>query len=303
MKIAVFFVGALHDTGFNACALDGAEAARALPGAEIEIVHGTPFDPAAMAAALAETAARSDSVVFIGGQGNRVTPEVATAFPDRAFAIVQGDVVAPTIASYDVLQEHSAFLAGCLAARTTRTGIVGHLSGHRVTPGLKGRAAFAAGVAHADPGVRLITGFCGTQDDSAITETWAAAIAGQGADVLFTMLNAARDGSTRACRTAGIRQIGNVGDWTVMDPSVYIGSAIAHIDHGVLRAVKDLLAGHRPATVQHLGLAEGAVDLALAPDVPPALADEIAQISARIAAGSLTVPTQYDGAEFDPARV
>jgi basic membrane protein A len=301
MKIAVFFVGALHDTGFNACALEGAEAARDLPGAEIEIVHGVPFDPAAMTSALTAAADRSDAVVFIGGQGNRVTPEVAARFPDRAFAIVQGEVTAPNIASYDVLQEHSAFLAGCLAAKVTRTGTVAHLSGHRVTPGLKGRAAFAAGVAHTDPAVRLVTGFCGTQDDGAVTERWAGAIAGQGADVLFTMLNAARDGATRACRNSGIRQIGNVGDWTLSDPEVYIASAVARIDLGVRRAVSDLLAGRVPPDVDHLGLAEGAVQLALAPDVDAALAGEIAAMADRIADGTLPVPTTYDGPEMDLA--
>ena len=263
MKIAVFFVGALHDTGFNACALEGAEAARDLPGAEIEIVHGVPFDPAAMTSALTAAADRSDAVVFIGGQGNRVTPEVAARFPDRAFAIVQGEVTAPNIASYDVLQEHSAFLAGCLAAKVTLTGTVGHLSGHRVTPGLKGRAAFAAGVAHTDPAVRLVT--------------------------------------TRACRNSGIRQIGNVGDWTLSDPEVYIASAVARIDLGVRRAVADLLAVRVPPDVDHLGLAEGAVQLALAPDVDAALAGEIAAMADRIADGTLPVPTTYDGPEMDLA--
>ena len=298
MKIAVFFVGALHDTGFNANALEGAKAARELPGAEIEIVHGTPFEHDAMAAALDETAARSDAVIFIGGQGNRVTPVVAARHPDRAFAVVQGEVTGPTIASYDVLQEQSAFLAGCLAARTTKTGTVGHLSGHRVTPGLKGRAAFAAGVAHVDPEVTLLTGFCGTQDDSAVTEDWARTIAGQGADILFTMLNAARDGATRACRATGMRQIGNVGDWTATDPAVYLGSAIARIDLGVLNAASDLLAHQRPSTVQHLGLSDGAVRLALAPDVAPGIATGLSDIATLVAEGRLHVGTTYDGPEI-----
>lgn len=298
MKIAIFFVGALHDTGFNANALIGAEAARDLPGAEIEIVHGTPFEHEAMTAALDAAADRSDAVIFIGGQGNRVTPAIAARYPDRAFAIVQGEVIAPNIASYDVLQEHSAFLAGVLAARSTRSGIVGHLSGHRVTPGLKGRAAFAAGVAFGDPKVRLVTGFCGTQDDSAVTEAWTSAIAGQGADILFTMLNAAREGATRACRRTGMRQIGNVGDWTLTDPEVYIASAVARIDLGVLRAASDLMSGQRPPDIQHLGLAEQAVHLALAPDVPPEIRAELATIAGQIASGELTVPTQYEGPEF-----
>ena len=52
--------------------------------------------------------------------------------------MTQGLVQGSNLSSYDVLQEESAYLAGVLAALTTRTGVVGHMSGIRVPPGLKG---------------------------------------------------------------------------------------------------------------------------------------------------------------------
>lgn len=301
MKIAVLFVGALCDKGFNQCALDGAERMRAFGDADIEIVSGIPYDPAAMSAALQDTAARCDGVVFVGGQGNLVTPPVAASFPDRAFAVVQGNVTAANLASYDVLQEQSAFLAGVFAARMTKSGTVGHLSGHRVVPGLKGRAAFASGVRYADKDVRLVTGFCGTQDNSTITEAWANAIAGEGADFLFTMLNAARDGATRACRATGMRQIGNVTDWSVSDPEVYAASAVARIDFAVERAVTEMVAAERPAKVLYMGLTDAAVGLTFAPDVPDPVRGEIDSVAKMIAAGTLDIQTIYDGPEIEVA--
>ncbi|WP_425090859.1 BMP family ABC transporter substrate-binding protein [Tropicimonas sp. S265A] len=299
MKIATIFVGAVEDHGFNHCALDGVRRMQTLDGAEIEIVSGLPYQTDAMVAALDMAAARSDGVVFIGGQGNRVMPQAAAAFAECAFAVVQGNVTGPNLASYDVLQEQSAFLAGVLAARATRTGIVGHLSGHRVVPGLKGRAAFAAGVAHADPDVRLITGFCGTQDDSGVTELWSRAIADQGADILFTMLNAAREGAISACRATGMRQIGNARDWCAHDPEIFIGSAVARIDLGVERAVGDMRAGPSPADVFTLGLAEDAVDLTFAPDVDASVRQDIQALATDIAAGKLCIETTYGGPEFE----
>jgi Uncharacterized ABC-type transport system, periplasmic component/surface lipoprotein len=299
MKIAVVFVGTLHDQGFNAVALAGAERARCLPGAEIEIVSGVPFEPDAMAQALTGVAAWAEGIVFIGGQGNRVVPSAAAAFPDRAFAVVQGEVTGPNLASYDVLQEESAFLAGVLAARMTRTGIVGHLSGHRVTPGLKGRAAYVSGVTYADPAVRVLTGFCGTQDDNAVTRLWTEGLAGEGADIVFTMLNGARQGAIDACRARGIRQIGNATDWCATDPAVFVASAVAAIDRGVERAIADLLAGVRPDGIVPLGLASGdAVSLAMAPDVPAPVRHEIAAVAARLAAGTLHPVLTYGGPEY-----
>lgn len=299
MKISILFVGALNDRGFNQRALEGAERMRDGADAEIEIVSGIPYEASAMTEALHAAAAGSDGLVFIGGQGNAVTPPVASEYPDCSFAVVQGNVTGPNLASYDVLQEQSAFLAGALAARLTRSGTVAHLSGHRVVPGLKGRAAFSAGVGHTDADVRLLTGFCGTQDDSTITETWARAMADEGADILFTMLNAARDGATRACRATGMRQIGNAADWCLVDPETFVASAVARIDLGVELAVTDLLSRTRPADVRHLGLAEKAVGLTFAPDVGDTIRDEIDRLASDIAAGAVFVETTYDGPEFE----
>lgn len=299
MKISILFVGALNDCGFNQSALHGAQRLQAADDDPIKIISDIPYDQAAMSAALTAAAKESDGIVFVGGQGNLVTPPVAASFPDRSFAIVQGNVQKDNIASYDVLQEQSAFLAGVLAARMTQSGIVGHLSGHRVVPGLKGRAAFVSGVRYVDRGLPILTGFCGTQDDSDTTETWTRDLAAAGADVIFTMLNAARSGATKACRETAIRQIGNVSDWCAHDPDVFVASALARIDKGVERAVSDMRADTRPNTIRHLGLAEEAVGLSVAPDVTPAVRDEIAITRDLIAAGQLAIETTYDGPEFE----
>ena len=298
-RYSVVFVGTLQDGGFNQAALEGVTRVAAAGVGDIVVVDGIPYDTEAMCDALAVAASRSDGVVFVGGQGNVVVPEAAAAFPDRAFAVVQGNVTGPNLASYDVLQEQSAFLAGALAAKLTQTGVVGHLSGHRVPPGLKGRAAFATGVAFANPDVRLVTGFCGTQDDSAVTERWTQAIADEGADIVFTMLNGARAGAIAACRAAGIRQIGNAKDWCAVDGQVFVASAVARIDMGVEAALRDMMEGRRPPKVREIGLADGAAHLAMAEDVPAVVREEITTLASQIAAGRLTVLSRYDGPEFE----
>lgn len=299
MKIAVLFVGALHDRGFNATALIGAERIARRSDLRVEIVDGVPYDAAALDAALRAAASRSDGVIVVGGQGDGIVPTVAAVHQDTAFAVVQGQVTGPNLASYEVLQEQSAFLAGCLAARMTASGVVGHLSGHRVAPGLKGRAAFVAGARHVRPDIRVLTGFCGTQDDAAVARAWTMAEIAHGADIVFTMLNGARQGAIDACRSAGARQIGNARDWCAVAPDVFIGSALARIDLAVERAATDMLAGRVPAGVQRIGLADGdAVALSFAPDVPADVMAEVASIRDRIAHGTLSAPATYDGEEF-----
>lgn len=303
MRIGILFVGEVKDRGFNAAALAGVEVVRAgaeAHGHRIEILSGIPFHHAAMTAAMEHHLPALDGLVFVGGQGDSVLPDVAMRHPDRLFAIVQGHHCAPNLASYDVLQEESAFLAGYLAARMTASGVVAHLSGHRVRPGLKGRAAFAAGVRHADPGLRLLTAFCGTQDDTAITHRWAGVQIEAGADILFTMLNGGREGAIAAC-AGRAWQIGNVLDWCAIRPDVFLASAEARIDLGLARAVSDMMAGHMPSTPQRFGLAAGGmVRLSLSPAVPAAVAREIAALAEAIARGEIAIPEDYAGEEFQP---
>ena len=300
MKISVVFVGKLHDRGFNASALIGIEAARNNTNAEIEIIHGIPFEQDVILKNLTEAGQTSDGVVVIGGQGNIAAPKAAAANPGKKFAVVQGAVTADNLASYDVLQEESAFLAGCLAGLTTQSGTVGHLSGHRVRPGLKGRAAYVAGVNYIEPEVKILTAFCGTQDDSDLAEHWAAAELEAGADILFTMLNEARSGAIAACRKLEKHQIGNALDWTKSEPDVFIGSAVARIDIGAQRAIEDMVEGIMPTEIVEIGLADkGAVFLAFRDDVPETTRSEIAKVETAIRNGAISIPAEYDGLEFN----
>ena len=301
MRITVFFVGEVHDDGFNASALDGALRAQDAGIAEISVIDGVPYKEDVIRSRLADVMPGCDGLVFIGGQGNGATPDIAALHPDKRFAIVQGHRTGPNLASYDVLQEETAFLAGALAALITKTRVVGHLSGHRVRPGLKGRAAFAAGVAHIDPEIELLTAFCGTQDDNAVSRAWAEAEISAGADVIFTMLNAARQGAIDACRAGGAMQIGNALDWVARDEEVFIASAMARIDLGVERAIHDMVAGQIPSEVVELGLADGDYgQLTLGKEVASEIRARIDQIAVMVRNKQITIPDDYTGPEFQP---
>lgn len=299
MKISLFFVGELHDNGFNASALAGVEAERSNERYEIQIVSGVPYDEKIMAERLANTADHSDIVIFIGGQGDIVTPQIAERYPDKRFVVIQGSVWGPNLFSYEVKQEQSAFLAGVFAANYTKTGVIGHLSGHRVKPGLKGRAAFVAGVKFANKNISILTSFCGTQDDNAISKAWANAQISDGADVIFTMLNGAREGVIDACRTAGIHQIGNAMDWCTKVPDVFVASAIARIDIAVRRAINDAEAGISYTKKVEIGLNNGdAVCLTLGSEISDEIRRKIATVKKILKAQEYKIPETYGGPEY-----
>ena len=301
LKVGGLFAGQRDDRGFMEAGWRGLEQARTELGVSTSFIDNIQPQKAALVAALEQLAGSgADLVIAHGGQNNEACAEVAARFPKTRFVVTQGAVTASNLSSYDVLQEESAYLAGVLAALTTRTGVVGHMSGIRVRPGLKGRAAYAAGVRDTNPAVRLLTNFSGNQDDNALSYKVATAQIQQGADVIFTMLNAGRGGVTQACRERKVRQIGNVIDWVQNDPVVFAGSAMANVGMGVFQAIKDMQTTGAPRTGIHkLGLTyAGAVQLSMAPDIAPAVRARITRAREAIASGTLKVPEDYTGPEF-----
>lgn len=299
-RIAGVLFGPAGQGSFNEAGTRAFESLRA-EGIALDLHWISGREPAARADALARLCEASlDLLVAHGGQGDAPVGAIAARFPAVRFAISQGSVLAPNVACYDVLQEQSALLAGVLAATLTRTGTVAHFSGDRVKPGLKGRAAYVHGVALADPGVRVLSGFCGHQHDPDLAERCVDALAAAGADVLFAMIDGGRPGAIAACRRHGVAQIGNVLDWTVREPDVFVASALADSGWGIRRAVQDFQAGRLPCgTVTTLGLEEPAVvSLKLADRVPAAARERVDAFRRRLLAGGIEVSPAYTGPEF-----
>lgn len=297
MRVAGLFVGKVEDGGFNAAARQGFAALEAEHS--IEILSDLSFDKDVLIEAGTRAAASADLVIFIGGQGDEAAETVASSGGGTQFAVIQGSVCGPHLGSVCVMQEQSAFLAGVAAAHLTRTGIVGHVSGHRVKPGLLGRAAFAAGVTYAGTGAKLLTGFCGSQDDEVMAEHWTAAEIRAGADVIFTMLNASRPGAIRAARAGRARLIGNVSDWTSIDPVTFVASALARIDLAVVAAVASAEQGTLTTNIRVMGIETPAVvDLALAADVPAKVKNAVSAATMALQGGRISLPHGYEGPEF-----
>jgi basic membrane protein A and related proteins len=300
-KVAALFAGRIDDSGFMEAGYRGLLAARDKLGVDVVWRDQVPPERDLLAAALRDLANdRPALVIAHGGQNNDAAKLAAADFPATTFVVTQGNVIGPNLASYEVLQEESAFLAGALAGWATLTGTVGHMSGIRVVPGLKGRAAFAHGVAYANPAVRLLTNFSGNQDDSALSKRIAAAMIDSKADIIFTMLNAGRVGAIEECRQRGVKQIGNVRDWVAVMPDVFIASAVADSGVAVLRAVEDLVRGAVATNaVAKIGLARPeAVRLTVSAALGVDIRKRIDVLAQQIKDGAVEVPTTWNGSEF-----
>lgn len=299
-RIVVALFGPMGQGSFNESGLAGARRAQAL-GHAVDVHWIAPLDGAERAQALRHICAQGvDLLVAHGGQGDVPVALVAPEFPCTQFAITQGGFHAPNVACYEVLQEQSAFLAGVLAGLASRTRVVAHMSGEKVRPGLKGRAAFAHGLRLAAPDCRFVTRFCGAQHDPALAYETTRALQAQGADFIFAMIDGGRTGVSQVCRETPLQQIGNVLDWVARDSAVFAASAVADSGWGVCQAVEDFVAGHLQGstdTVHGLERPE-AVRLVMTPDLQARFGDPVAAWRDRLVDGSIRIETEYLGPEL-----
>jgi len=299
-RIAVALFGPQGQGSFNESGHDGVLRARAA-GHAVDVKWISLLAAADRAQALRSLCqAGLDLLVAHGGQGDAPVQMVHAEFPHTQFVVTQGSVLGPNIASYEVLQEQSAFLAGVLAGLASRSRVVAHMSGEKVRPGLKGRAAFASGLRQAAPDCRFVTTFCGQQHDPNLAFETTRRLQQEGADLVFAMIDGGRPGVSRACRELPIRQIGNVLDWVQRDPAVFVASAVADSGRGLSQAIDDFLHSRlRSAAMVTYGLAQpDFVRLILAPDLQAAFGPQLAQWATRIVADEVVIDTVFDGPEL-----
>ncbi len=296
--VAVVLFGPRGQGGFNQAGFAGAQRAQAaLAGIEVFWCE-PPAERAAFLRALCERG--FDLIIAHGGQGDAPVAALAPLFPASRFVVTQGARPAANVAVYEALQEQSAYLAGVLAASVSKSGVVAHMSGERVRPGLHGRAAFADGVRRTRPEVRLLTCFCGDQHDAALARRVVEQQADAGADVLFAMIDGGRAGAIDACRARGVSQIGNVFDWTLREPEVFIASAIADSGMCIELAARDHASGTlRMGVHRGFGLEMGdMVRLALAPRVGASALSAVESARMDLLSGAIVPATEYSAAEM-----
>jgi basic membrane protein A len=301
LKVVMLIPGHIDDGGFMEAGYNGLLMIGEKLDAKTSFIDKVKPKKELLAAAIRKLAAdKPDLIIAHGGQNSKAMAMVAPEFPGIKFVVVQGNKTGENLSSYEILQEQSAWLAGAAAGLLTKTGVVGHISGIRVRPGLKGRGAFYNGLLHTNPKAKYLTTFAGDQDDSELSYKVAMAQINAGADIIFTMLNAGRKGAIKAMREKKVYQIGNVRDWYPDYPDVFIASAVANVSMAGYLAAKDLVEGKwKAGTVIKVGLENpNAVSLPLAPHVGQEVRGKLDELKKKLAVGEIEVSVTYDGPEF-----
>ncbi len=262
MRLAmVTDTGGLGDKSFNDSAYLGLREAQTRYGASIEVLQArsaADFQPDLTV--LANQG--NDEIIGIGFLMTEDLDQIAQSYPHRHFALIDSSAEEPNILSVTFREHESSFLAGALAAMTSKTRTIAFLGGIDVPILRRFEAGFTAGARQIDPRVKVLVKYVGSFGDVASGKELASVLFDQDADVVFTAAGKSGLGAFDELRNRpNAYLIGVDADQDGVVPGRVLTSVLKHVDAAVVRIARDLRAGHAPHGHLVLGLAEGGVGL------------------------------------------
>ena len=187
----------------------------------------------------AETA---DVVVLVGWEFYDVET-VAPEHPDTRFIWIDNETSVPVdnVLNITYAQNEGSFLAGYIAAKVSRTGVIGAMAGKDQPVINDFIVGYQQGARYADPEIAVEVIYSNDYDDPAIGKECALTLHEKGADVVFQIASLCGSGVFEAAREKGFYAIGVDSDQKHIDPEVIICSMCKGVGDSIYDAVKQYL--------------------------------------------------------------
>jgi len=258
----VFDVGGRGDKSFNDAAYNGLELSRKNLGVEFDYIEPQ-GEGADREAALRQMAADPD-VRMIIGVGLLFTDDItaiAKEFPDKKFVCIDynpqpGTVIPENLSGIVFEEKKGSFLAGALAALTSKSGTLGFIGGMDSNIIRKFESGFIEGARYVKPDVKIISGFVGMTgsafNDPAKGKELALGQYSRGADIIYQAAGASGLGVVEAARETGKLVICTDMDQEYLAPGRVLTSMTKAVDKAVLATVEDGMKNRFQGGKQHV---------------------------------------------------
>ncbi len=300
--IIVTDTAGLGDQNFNDLANAGLQRAGAELGVTTDVLESQ--DAADYEVNLQEAADRADLTVAVGFLLTDAVNATAPQFPDRSFLLIDDVAEQENVQSVTFKEHEAAFLAGVVAALTTKTNSVGVVGGQEIPPVVRYEVGFTAGVQSAKSGVNVAVVYAESFGDPALGKELTLAQYNNGADIVFPVAGATGIGSFEAAVELGGGRyvIAADTDQSQLGADVQLCVVNKGVDVAVFDGAQQVVEGNFEAGARALGLAENGVDLTDPGDnVAPEVLEVAARYKAAIIAGDIVVPFDRDtAAAFQP---
>jgi basic membrane protein A and related proteins len=296
-NVAIATPAKTSDYGWNQQGVNSAKAAAAASGAKLQVITNIGYDKTDVV--LRQLAKGGANFIIAHASGyDTVASRIAQQYK---VPIMTYDGLTPNVPKYvstiTTSSQEGSYLAGILAARTTKTHKLGIIISATDPNWYKMSGGFAAGVRSVDKTSQIFfatispTGY----DDAAGGKRVATSVIAQGADVIFAMGDGATVGYLQAIETANVGHkvsfIGDIGDLTPIDKKhVFLSSVLWTFTNAYKAAIQDINKGTYGTHGYNLSLKNGGISLLRTKYIPTSVWGEIGKAKAGIVSGKIKVP-------------
>jgi len=292
----VFDIGGKDDKSFNAAAWEGVKRAREELGIHLRDVE--PGDPTSIEPSMRAFAERGyDLIVGVGFAQSPIMQQVARDYPDLKFAIIDGVIDLPNVASLIFEEHQGSFLVGMIAGKTTKTNKIGFVGGMDIPLIHKFATGYEEGARYANPNIQVFDNYVGVTDaawnNPGKGKELAKAQIERGADVIFQAAGNSGLGVFDAAEETGKLAIGVDSNQNWVKPGFILTSMIKRVDVSVFNTVKETIAGQFKGGIHLFGLENDGIGYALDQYnqklIPQSVLDEVERAKQEIIAGRIKV--------------
>jgi len=292
----VFDIGGKDDKSFNAAAWEGVKRAREELGIFLRDVE--PGDPTSIEPSMRAFAERGyDLIIGVGFAQAPIMSDVARDYPNLKFAIIDGFIEMPNVASLNFKEHEGSFLVGMIAARTTKTGKIGFVGGMDIPLIHKFETGYAEGARYANPKIEVFENYVGVTDaawnNPGKGKELAKTQIDRGADVIFQAAGNSGLGVFDAAEDTKKLAIGVDSNQNWIKPGYILTTMTKRVDVSVFNTVKEVVEGRFKGGVHLFGLDNDGVGFALDEYnrslIPQPVLDEVERARQDIIAGRIKV--------------
>ncbi len=307
----VFDIGGKNDRSFNASAWEGVKRAeKDLPICLYDVEPGNPTSIEPAMRAFAEK--NFDLIIGIGFAQGPIMQKVATDYPNIKFAIVDGvifeaDGKTPmkNVASLVFREHEGSYLVGMIAAKKSKTGVLGFVGGMDIPLIHKFETGYAEGAKSVNPNIKIIDNYVGVTDGAwnnpGKGKELALAQIDKGADVIFTAAGNSGLGAFDAVEQYGRDENGQARKFVIgvdsnqnmVKPGFVLTSMVKRVDNAVYDVVKEVLDGKFQGGFHSFGLDKDGVAYAMDDNnrglIPDDVIVSVDEAKRKIIAGEITV--------------
>ncbi|MCI9062196.1 MULTISPECIES: BMP family lipoprotein [Romboutsia] len=252
-------VAGVNDQSFNQSAWEGLQRAEKELGIEVKYLESKQdSDYATNIETLVDEDV--DLILGVGMKLADAIKEGSELYPDQNFVLVDEEIDASNVKNILFKAEESAYLAGLIAGKTTKTNNVGFIGGMELPVIDTFKYGYMAGVKAANPEAKVQAQYANSFTDQAKGKAIANQMYSNGADIVFTCGGDVGTGAIEAAKENNKFAIGVDRDQSDLAPENVLTSAIKRVDAGVFETVKSYVNGtFEGGTTTTYGLEENAV--------------------------------------------